>query len=126
MVILCFRLKSLLFLVDLASSFPIEYGAIALGASEHNVALCKIPRLLKIYKLVNFINEKEKRIMTNSLKIKMGKYAFLYLLIVYYFACVAYMVTCFNPECDRYILFYKNNSFFSVMSFTELFLYHLS
>lgn len=75
------KVKSLLFLLDIFASLPADYVALAAGSTKHVAALCKLNRLLKIYKLFTRIWEKEGQLTVDVMKIRLLKYFCFYALM---------------------------------------------
>lgn len=78
--VLLYKMKRVSFLVDLAATIPIDYLSMLLKSSAHWSSLLKANRLFKIYKLINFIHQRESNLMINSLHIRLIKHACVYIL----------------------------------------------
>lgn len=79
--IIIYKLKNMFFLLDIFSSLPVDYIAMIIGSSKHTSALCKLNRLLKIYKLFFRLWDREHKLMVNTMRTLLIKYLCLYLIL---------------------------------------------
>lgn len=79
------KVKDLFFILDIFSTLPVDYVALAAGSTKHVAALCKLNRLLKIYKVFNRIWDKEEELTVDPMKIRLIKYFALYTIFGEYY-----------------------------------------
>ncbi|XP_017775298.1 PREDICTED: uncharacterized protein LOC108561757 [Nicrophorus vespilloides] len=94
--IILYRFKSIMFLIDVLATVPYDYVAALFGVPRESQLLYKLPRILKSYKIVEFIIYKQRTLRYNRIAIIVVKYFTIYLLIGYFVMCTMIGFFCFG------------------------------
>lgn len=105
--ILLFRLKDMMFIVDIFSALP--YVTLLSFFRRPDYALYgALPRIIKIYKIFTLYNEKEKNLWTNNVYIRFIKYITLSAIFLYCSTCILYAISCGRTMCKEKSWFLAN------------------
>ena len=110
--ILILRVKEVPFLIDFIASFPLDYIAYAMYADMYVVAICKLFKLLKMYKVYTSINAYQDKISANTIMVAICKYTLMYFYTVYWLTCLMYGVSCGYDGCEPHSWFNYNMDIF--------------
>ncbi|XP_028170550.1 uncharacterized protein LOC114360170 [Ostrinia furnacalis] len=111
--ILNYRMNTLGFYLDVIAIIPFEYivtihKTVNYDDSyrDHLFYLCKGIKLCLVWRLSNFFEKLERKLLLNSLIVKVAKYCVYICLLCYWCGVILYMESCFVSRCSE-------NSWFS-------------
>nr|XP_026485505.1 uncharacterized protein LOC113393027 isoform X2 [Vanessa tameamea] len=106
--ILNYRMNTLEFYMDVVAIIPFEYiVTIHTNASyldnyrNHLFYLCKGTKLCLVWRLSNFFEHLERRLLSNSIIVKILKYCVYIGFICYWSGVILYMESCFVNRCSQ-------------------------
>ncbi|XP_050349519.1 uncharacterized protein LOC126772954 [Nymphalis io] len=106
--ILNYRMNTLKFYMDVVAIIPFEYiVTIHTNASyldnyrNHLFYLCKGTKLCLVWRLSNFFEHLERRLLSNSIIVKILKYCVYIGFICYWSGVILYMESCFVNRCSQ-------------------------
>eukprot|EP01137_Pigoraptor_chileana_P029513 Opistho-2@14839 len=83
------------FTIDTLSVFPIEFIAFAFPGYELRVlAICRLNRLLRVYRLVAYFNRKENELNANTSLVRVVKFIVYVVVLTHWIACLFYVSGC--------------------------------
>ncbi|XP_071057155.1 uncharacterized protein [Onthophagus taurus] len=91
------QLKNIYFIIDCVAIFPIDYIAWGMDI-KINLGLCKLNRLLKIYKIFTMLKSLQYNIKFNTIVIRGVKWFIFYLVTIYWFTALIYFVAKVNND----------------------------
>lgn len=96
--------KNMGFVLDIISIIPYSKISDLLNIPKRLTSFLKIPRLVKVHKVLKLIGQYERSLFVNTLYVRLIKYIFLYALIIYWTCCIMYATSCEFDECreDRW------------------------
>ncbi|XP_059058535.1 uncharacterized protein LOC131851991 isoform X1 [Achroia grisella] len=112
-LILQYRMDTLGFYLDLIAIIPFEYIVTIRRTvnyhdnyMDHLFYLCKGVKLCLVWRLSNFFENLERKLLLNTLIVKISKYCVYICLLCYWCGVILYMEACFVSRCSE-------NSWFS-------------
>lgn len=75
------KIRSIWFLIDVLAAVPVDYVAYVVNAKSRVVVFFKLNRLLKGYKLVMYMSQRENKIIMGILTTKFLKYVLIYVIM---------------------------------------------
>ncbi|XP_045524847.1 uncharacterized protein LOC123714573 isoform X1 [Pieris brassicae] len=110
--ILNYRMNTLGFYMDLVSLIPFEY-IVTIHTNvdyldtyrNHLFYLCKGVKLCLVWRISSFFEELEKKVMSNTIIVKISKYCVYIGLLCYWSGVILYMESCFVNRCSQHSWF---------------------
>ncbi|CAG9579751.1 unnamed protein product [Danaus chrysippus] len=106
--ILNYRMNTLGFYLDALSIIPFEYivtihrnSTYLDNYGNHLFYLCKGTKLCLVWRLSNFFENLEKKLLSNSILVKIAKYCIYIGFICYWSGTILYMESCFLNRCSQ-------------------------
>ena len=93
--------KNVSFILDIISILPYDTISNLLNISKRLASFLKIPRLVKVHKVLKLIHQYERSLFVNNLYVRLIKYILLYGIIIYWTCCIMYATSCEFDECRK-------------------------
>ncbi|XP_072950048.1 uncharacterized protein [Epargyreus clarus] len=110
--ILTYRMNTLGFYLDVLALVPFEYivtihktALYSDNYREHLFYLCKGIKLCLIWRLSNFFEKLERKLLANTIFVKVVKYCIYIILLCYWSGVILFMESCFVNRCSQYSWF---------------------